>query len=126
DPLIAADARDRRFASGVAVDKIVNHGNPEATLVIEHIMRDAEALGDPGSIIDVAAGAAGAFAPRGRAMIVELQSDADNFKPAVEHEAGVGNGLERLRFADHRRFRQPPAAAIIDVQADLDIEGGGD
>jgi len=45
---------------------------------------------------------------------------------AVEHEAGVGNGLERLRFAGHRRFGQPPAAAIIDVQADLDIEGGGD
>src|SRR5580700_1985536 len=53
DPLIAADARDRRLASRVAVDKIVDDRSPEAALVIEHIMRDAEALGDPRCIVDV-------------------------------------------------------------------------
>ncbi len=73
DPLIAADARDRRFASGVVIDKIVDDRNPEATLVIEHIMRNAEARGDPRSIVDVAAGTAGTFAPRRGAMIVKLQ-----------------------------------------------------
>ena len=72
DPLIAADAGDRRLAAGVAVDKVVNDGGAKPALVIEHIMRDAEALGNVCGIVDVPTGAAGAPAPRGGAMVVEL------------------------------------------------------
>jgi hypothetical protein len=49
-------------------------------------MGNAEALGDPRSIVDVAAGAAGTAAPRGRAMVVKLQSNADNFKPPLDQQ----------------------------------------
>ena len=41
---------------------------------------------------------------------------------AVEHEAGIGNRLQRLGLGRHRCLRQTPAAAILDMQADLDIE----
>src|ERR1700738_1040010 len=79
DALIAADARDWRLAPGVAIDKIVDDRNPEAALVIEHIMGNAEARCDPRSIVDVAAGTAGAAAPRRGAMVVVLQGFADKF-----------------------------------------------
>ena len=46
DPLIAADAGDGGFAAGVAVDEIVDHGGAKPALIVEHIMRDAEALGN--------------------------------------------------------------------------------
>ena len=46
DPLIAADARDRRLAAAVAVDEILDDCGAKPALVIEHIMRDAEPLGD--------------------------------------------------------------------------------
>jgi len=47
-------------------------------------------------------------------------------KAAVEHEAGVGDRRQRLGLGCHRCLRQPPPAAIVDVEADLDIERGGD
>src|SRR5262249_5862529 len=84
DPLVAADARHRRLAPGVTVDKVVDNRGPEAALVIEHIMRNAEVVGDARGIIDVAAGTAGAAAPRSRAMVVQLQTNADNVKPALD------------------------------------------
>ena len=99
DSLIAADARDRCLAAGVAVDKIVDDRSPEAGLVIEHIMGDAEALGDPRSIVDVASGTAGAAAPCRSAMVVELQRDADDFKPALDQQ---GRGHRRVDPAGHR------------------------
>jgi hypothetical protein len=40
-------------------------------------MRDADALGDRARVVDILAGAAGAFAVRRRAVVVELQRDAD-------------------------------------------------
>ena len=46
--------------------------------------------------------------------------------PAVEHKAGIGDRLRRLGRGRHRRLGQAPAAAIVDVEADLDIEGRGD
>ena len=99
DPLIAADARDRCLASGVAVDKIVDDRSPEAALVIEHIMGNAEALGDAGGVVDVAPGTAGAVAPCGGAMVVELQRNADDFKPALDQQ---GRGHRRVDPAGHR------------------------
>src|SRR5260370_10092647 len=85
DPLIAADARHRRFAPGVAVDKIVDHGSPEAALVIGNIMWNAEALCDAGRIVDVAPGAAGAAAPCRGAKIVDPQADSDHPESPSAH-----------------------------------------
>src|SRR5438270_8913289 len=99
DALIAADARYRRLASGVAVDKIVDDRSPEAALVIEHIMGNAEALGDPGGVVNVAPGTAGTAASRGGAVVVELQSNPDDFKPALDQQ---GRGHRRVDPAGHR------------------------
>ena len=78
DRAVALDAGHRRFARSVAVGEIVDHQFAEAALVIEHVMRDADPLGDIAGVVDVLPGAAGALAMGGRAMIVELQRDADD------------------------------------------------
>ena len=46
DALVAADARDRRLAAAVALGEILDHRGAKPALVIEHVMRDAETLGD--------------------------------------------------------------------------------
>ena len=78
DRAVALDAGHRRLARGVAVGEIVDHRLAEAALVVQHVMRDADPLGDVARVVDVLAGAAGALAMGGRAMIVELQRDADD------------------------------------------------
>ncbi len=78
DRAVALDAGHRRLARCIAVGKIVDHRLAKAVLVIQHVMRDADPLGDVAGVVDVLPGAAGALAVSGRAMIVELQGDADD------------------------------------------------
>ena len=47
--------------------------------MIEHVMRDPEPVGHGARIADVVTGAAGTFAPGGRAIIIKLQRNADHF-----------------------------------------------
>src|SRR5579862_7380682 len=78
DRLVALHARHRRFARDVALGKAVDHRFFEAVLVIEDIMRNADTFGYGARVMNVAAGAAGALAVGGRAMVIELQRDADD------------------------------------------------
>src|SRR3546814_8020515 len=77
-PLIAAHARDGRRPGEVGVDEIVHYVGAEAVLVIEHVMRDADPVGDPARIVDVLAGATRPGPSRGRPVVVELQRHADH------------------------------------------------
>src|SRR3546814_19189063 len=45
DRLVAAHAGDRRLAAQVAVGEVLHHRVPEAALVVEHVVRDAEPPG---------------------------------------------------------------------------------
>ena len=83
DPLVAADARDRGLAAAIGLGEILDHVRAKAALVIEHVMGDAEPLGDARRVVDVLAGAARALAPDRRAVVVELQGDADDLKAAL-------------------------------------------
>jgi len=78
DGTVALDARDGRFAGGVAFGEHVDHRLAEAVLIVQHIMRDADPLGDVTRVVNVLTRAAGALAMGGRAMVVKLQRDADD------------------------------------------------
>src|SRR5262249_3011722 len=78
DTLVAADAWDRRFAARIARREIVDDRALEALLVVEHVMRDRQALGDALRVMDVLAGAAGALLLHRGAVVVKLQRDADD------------------------------------------------
>src|ERR1700712_1929562 len=77
DRAVAFDARHRRFAGCVALGKTVDHGLPKPALVVQYVMRNTDALGNVAGVVNVLAGAAGALAMGGRAVIIELQRDAD-------------------------------------------------
>ena len=71
----------------VAFGEAVDHRFLEAALVVEHVMRNADALGDRAGVVDVLAGAAGALAVGRRAVVVELQRDADDVVAGVGRAA---------------------------------------
>ena len=98
DGAVALDAGDRRLAVEIALGEAVDHRLAEARLVVEHVMRDADRLGDAAGIVDVLAGAAGALAMGGGAVIVELQRDADDIV-ALALEQGRDDG--RIDAARH-------------------------
>src|ERR1700754_4290347 len=68
DRAVALDARHRRLAANIAVGKAVDHRFTEAVLVIQHVVRNADPLGDVARIMDVLPGAAGTLAMDGRAV----------------------------------------------------------
>jgi flagellar hook-length control protein FliK len=93
DRHVAVDARHRRLAVDVALGEAVDHRFLEAALVVEHVVRNAEALGDAPGVVDVLTSATGALAVGGGTVVVELQGHADHV---------IAFGLEQRR--GHRRI----------------------
>ncbi len=105
--LIAAHARDRSAARDIFVRKPIDHRFPECALIIEHIMRDAEPIGDRPRIRNIAPCAAASRAPDRRAMIVKLQCDADRLGPALRRQR------RHDRAVDPARHRHDDAANLF-------------
>ena len=101
DRSVALDAGHRRFAERVAVGKIVDHGFAEAAFIVEHVMRNADPLGDVAGVVDVAAGAAGALAMGGRAMVVKLQRDPDHVIALGLQQGSRHRGIDAAGHGDH-------------------------
>src|SRR4029079_1382823 len=78
DRHITLDARNRRFAVNIAFSEAINHRLLESRLVIENVVRNADALRDAASIVNVLPRATGALTMRRCAMVVKLQRHADH------------------------------------------------
>ena len=63
-------------------------------------MRDAERCGDVARVVDVLAGAAGALAMGRRAMIVELQRDADDVVAFGLEQRSRRRGIDAARHGN--------------------------
>ena len=100
DRLVAFDAGHRRLARDIAVGEAVDHRFLEAALIVEHVMRDADALGDHARVMDIAAGAAGALAMGGGAMIVKLQGHADDIIAFGLEQGGRDRGIDAAGHGD--------------------------
>ena len=97
---VALHAGQGRFAGEIAVGEVFHDGGPEAALIVQHVMRNADPVGDRAGVVDVLAGAAGALALRGRTVVVKLQGDADDLmarlrkqrrRDGTVHAAGHGD-----------------------------------
>ena len=110
DPLVAAHAGDRSAAGGVGRGEVVDHGRLEAGFEIEDVVRDAKPIGDGARILDVAAGTACALAAGGRAVVVELERDADDLV------AGLGEQCRGHRAVDAARHGDDDAAGRRQVE----------
>src|SRR5580700_1065669 len=105
----------RSLAREVLVLRAGIHFEPVAVAVaVEARRRIGNALGGDLGIADDA----------GRQRDFEVEPVAG--EAAIEHEAGIGDRLQRLGLRRHTRLRQIPAAAVFNVQPDLDIERRGD
>ena len=108
DRLVALDAGHRRFAGDIAFGEALDHRFLEAALVVEHVVRNAEALGDRAGVVDVLAGATGALAVGRRAMVVELQRDADHVIAGLGEQRRGDRGIDPARHRDdNARVRRP-------------------
>ncbi len=79
-------------------------------------MRNTERLRDTAGIVDVLTGATGPLAVRRRAVVVELQRDADDVIALTLEEAGHNRGIDAARHRHHdaRVFRTSLKAERID------------
>src|SRR5450759_2771563 len=100
DRHVAFDAGHRRLAGDVALGEAVDHRFLEAAFVVEHVMRNADALGNAARIIDVLPGAAGALAVAGGAVVIELQRDADHIIALGLEERGGHRGIDAAGHGD--------------------------
>ena len=98
--LVAARARHRRPAVRIFVDETVDHAGAEAALVIEHVMRDPEPVGDHLRIVDVLAGTARTRTPYCLAMVVELERHADHLRARLCGERGRNRAVDAARHGD--------------------------
>ena len=100
DRLVALDARHRRLARHIALGEAVDHHFLEAALVVEHVVRNADALRDRAGVVDVLAGAAGALAMGGGAVVVELQRHADDVVALGLQQRRGDRGIDAARHGD--------------------------
>ena len=100
DRLVAFEARHRRLAGDVTVGEAIDHRLLEAALVVEHVMRNADAFGNGAGIVNIAAGATGPLAMGRRAMVVELQRDPDDVVPGVSQKRRRNRGVDPARHGD--------------------------
>ena len=63
-------------------------------------MRNGERFGDTAGVVDVLAGAAASLPARRRAMVIELQRDADDVVPLALHEGGGDRGIDAPRHGN--------------------------
>ena len=101
--IVARGAGYGRLARRVARDERVDHRPPEAGLVVEHVMGNAEPRRDGARVVDVAPGAAGALASRRALVAVEPQRDADDIVALVLEERRDDGGVRRRPTSRRRR-----------------------
>ena len=99
-PLVAQRARDRRSATRIFVGEAVDHARAEAAFVVEHIMGDAEPVGDLLGVVDVLARAAGARPACRLAMVVELERHPDDLGAGARGERGHDRAVDAAGHGD--------------------------
>ena len=84
----------------IFVDELVDHAGAEAALVIQHVMGDAEPVGDQLRVVDVLARAAGTGPSYRFAMVVQLQRHADHLGAGARGERGRDRAVDAARHGD--------------------------
>ncbi len=115
DGLVAGDARDRRFAGNVTVGEPVDHLFFEAVFIVQHIVRNVQALGNGARIVNILSGTTGAFAVNGGAMVIKLQCDPDDIIAFALHQSGYDGRIHTAGHSDDdtRIFRLSRQAEAV-------------
>ena len=127
DRLVAGDTGDRRLAGDIALGEQVDDLLAEPRLVVEYVMGDAETGGHVAGVVNVAPGTAGTLAMGGRAMIVELQRDAEHVIALALQQRGHDGGIDAARHGDDnaRLARRLGQAEAVESHHRGGCEAGG-
>ena len=107
DFAVAGDARYGRLPRRITLRERRDDLALEPLLVVEHIVRDAEAGGGKTRIMYVLSGATRSFAVNRRAMVVKLQRHADHLVALLFEKSGHDRGVDPARHRDdHARLRR--------------------
>src|SRR4051812_12195197 len=98
--LVPAGAWYRRPPTRIFLHEPADHALAEPALVIEHVMSDAEPVGDGLGVIDVLPRAARARSARGLAMVVELERHADDLGTGLGGERSRDRAVDAARHGD--------------------------
>ncbi len=98
--LVATRAGHRRPALGIFVDEAVDHAAAKPAFIVEHVMGDAEPVGDRLRVVDVLSRAARARSPHRLAMVVKLERDADYFRAGARGERGRDGAVDAAGHGD--------------------------
>ena len=121
DRHVAVDAGHRRLARHIALGEAVDHRLLETALIVEDIVRDADRRRDRAGVVDVLPGAAGALAVSCRAVVVELQGNADDVIALGLEQRGRHRGIDAAGHGDHddaRVLRRPLQIEAVQFPAD--------
>ncbi len=99
-PHIAFDAGNGRASGEIFVGEIVDHRVAKAAFMVEHIMRDAQPIAHRARVANVAARATAARPAHRLAMVVELQRDADRFRPGPRRQRRDHRTVDAARHGD--------------------------
>ena len=80
---------------------VLHHLVAEATFIVEHIVGDTDPLGRRARVVDVLTGAAGALLLDRRAVVVELQRNADDVIAGPRQQGGGDRGVHATRHGGH-------------------------
>ncbi len=102
--LVTAHTGDRCLAPCIGIGKILNHRIAEGAFVIQHIMGNADPVGDIAGVMDVLPSATGPFFLDRRAMIIQLQRDPHHVIAQFFQQGGGDGGIDAPGHGnDHAR-----------------------
>ena len=114
DLLVAGHAGNRRLAVGIGLREGVDHLGAEARLVIQHVMGNADPRRRLAGVENILAGAAGAGAVAGLALVVELHGDADDVIALLLEQGRDHGGIDAARHRhDHARCSGAPGRSRL-------------
>ena len=122
---IAADAGHRRAPGEIFVGKGFDHILAKGAFMVVDVMGDAESVGYGARIGDIVARAACALATRRRAVIVQLQGDADHARTARGGQRSDDRTVDTARHRNHDRAVGSRAGKIEQGGCALGREGWG-
>jgi hypothetical protein len=129
DVLVAADARVRRPPAPVFVDEVLDHPLAEDILEVQHVVRDADPVGDTPGVLDRGKRAARIGLldrlERGGARL-DVERDADDLVALLDehgrHDGGVDAAAHRgddLGLHEGSVGKTPATARSVSSEPDL-------
>ena len=95
---------------------MLDHAVAEAAFVVEHVMRDAQPVGDHARVVDVLPGAARPGALHRLPVVVKLERHPDDLSARARGERGHDRAVDAAGHGD-----DDPCFAKVAIEAEINL-----